>query len=81
MEGESRSERIAPVSRAERDRLIDRVRNITSRIEHAETSAMTLDEVEDEKPINRIILNYILVVMLGVLVGVLLIAAVAAVLR
>ena len=81
MEGESTSERIAPMSRAERDKLIDRVRNITSRIENAKMSARTLDEVEDEKPINRIILNYILVVMLGVLVGVLLIAAVAAVLR
>ena len=85
MKGESTGERTAAVSRAQRDRLIDRVRNITSRIENAKTSAMKLDEAEDEAefetPINRNILNHVLAGILGVLTGVLLIAAVAAILR
>ncbi len=81
MVGKSRSERIASVWQTERDRLIDRARNITSLIEHAKMSARTLDEAEFEKSINRKILDHFLSGMLGVLTGVLLIAAVAAVLR
>jgi len=41
----------------------------------------TMDEAEVEKPINRDILNHVLAGILGVLTGVLLIAAVATILR
>ena len=51
--GKSRSKQIASVSRAERDRLIDRVRNITSQIEHAKIYAGAWGEAEVETPINR----------------------------
>ena len=62
-------------------RLIDRVRNITSRIEDAKMSARTLDEAKAENPIIGEILGHFFAGTLGVLIGVLLIAAVAAVLR
>ena len=81
MQGKSRSERTASVSRAERDGVIDQVRNITSRMEHAKKSARTKDEAEVEEPFNRDILYQLLAGILGVLTGVLLLAAGAAVLR
>ncbi len=56
-------------------------RSHQTRIEHAKLSAGTLDEADVEKPIDRNNQNHVLAGILGVLTGVLLIAAVAAILR
>ncbi len=54
---------------------------LSKMFERAIVRARTMDEADVERPINRDILNHVLAAILGVLTGVLLIAAVAAILR
>ena len=54
---------------------------LSDMFERAIVKARTMDEVDVERPINRTFLEHVLAGVLGVLTGILLIVAVAAILR